>query len=121
MTREISIEFAKKEAVDKRLMAVERLAIRVLEEKAVYNAGYPAWQAYWHKRREEVEVATVAKWDTEAMARTIAPNHLWVFIDLDNDYRCRLLESKKHVVYWRRPLAVLILPKKVRNNDSLSI
>jgi hypothetical protein len=36
------VEFTKKEAAAKKLMAAERRAIGELEEKAAYNTGYPA-------------------------------------------------------------------------------
>jgi hypothetical protein len=45
------VEFAAKEAATKKLMAAERRAARELEEIAAYNAGCPAWQAYWRWRR----------------------------------------------------------------------
>jgi hypothetical protein len=44
---EISVEFAAKEVAAIRFMAKERRSARELEEKAAYNTGYPALQAYW--------------------------------------------------------------------------
>jgi hypothetical protein len=41
-----SVEFAKKEAASKRLMASKRRAVRELEEKVMADAAYLAWQAY---------------------------------------------------------------------------
>jgi hypothetical protein len=55
------VEFAEKKAAPKKLMAAERRATGDLEEKAAYNAGYPAWQAYWQRHREEAKAATAAK------------------------------------------------------------
>jgi hypothetical protein len=39
---EISVEFAAKETAAKKLMATELQAAKELEDKAAYNAGYPA-------------------------------------------------------------------------------
>jgi hypothetical protein len=39
---DISTEFIVKEAAAKKLMATEWRAAREIEEKAVYNVGYPA-------------------------------------------------------------------------------
>jgi hypothetical protein len=85
---EISVEFAAKEAAAKRLMAAEQCTARELEEKAVCDAGYPAWQAYWPRRREHTEAARAAKWAVVASARketTSQPSQPWVFIDLGDD------------------------------------
>jgi hypothetical protein len=82
------VEFAAKEAAAKRLMAAERRAARDLEEKAACDAGYPAWQAYWRRRREKAEVATVAKRAAAMSARketTSQSSQPRVFIDLGDD------------------------------------
>jgi hypothetical protein len=55
------VEFAAKEVAAKRFMAKERRSARELEEKAAYNTGYPALQAYWRQHREEAEAATTTK------------------------------------------------------------
>jgi hypothetical protein len=85
---ELSVEFAAKEAAAKKLMAAERRAARELEEKVACDAGYPAWQAYWRRCREEAEAAAVAKRTATAVARkeaTSQPSEPRVFVDLSDD------------------------------------
>jgi hypothetical protein len=90
---EISMEFAAKEAAAKeaaakRLIAAERRATREPEEKAACDAGYPAWHAYWRRRREEAKEATATKRAAMASARKEAmsqPSQSCVFIDLGYD------------------------------------
>jgi hypothetical protein len=51
-------------------MAAERRASRDLEEKAAWNEGYPAWQAYCRQCREEAKAASAKK---EAMSQPSQP------------------------------------------------
>jgi hypothetical protein len=83
---EISVEFAAKQAAAKILMVAEWRATRELEEKAACDAGYPVWQAYWQRRREEAEAATSAKRATTARKETTSqPSQPRVFINIGDD------------------------------------
>jgi hypothetical protein len=69
-------------------MVAERRATRDLEEKAACDTGYPAWQAYWRRCREEAEAVMAAKRAAAASARketTSQPSQPQVFIDLSDD------------------------------------
>jgi hypothetical protein len=70
------------------LIAAEWRAARELEEKAACDTGYPAWQAYWLRHREEAKAATTAKRVAAVSAKketTSQPSQPHVFIDLGDN------------------------------------